>query len=214
MGNVIKFHSQGKEYPLSILDADGQNWVYSQQVAEAMGIRNIRSLLQDLIGSREITEERHYRRVTLQNSSPGNPTRTILSYRGVIRVAMRSQGQRAKEFRDWAEEVLYQVMTTGSYLDPGAVEKAHELGLQRGISLAVIAEQGGLTVKAVAKFCYFRKLGATQKEAGAVCGLTRDRAGRLERHLRETGIHFQSVHGLKRDRMFLDELCQAEGGAS
>jgi len=39
----------------------------------------------------------------------------VLSKRGIIRVAMRSDAPRAAQFRDWAETVLYEVMTTGSY---------------------------------------------------------------------------------------------------
>jgi len=64
----------------------------------------------------ELKEGRHICRVTLQ--MPGDTQSrkySVLSYRGVIRVAMRSEGKNAVAFRDWAEDVLYEVMVHGAY---------------------------------------------------------------------------------------------------
>ena len=50
-----------------------------------------------------------------RNHRGGNPNTFIYSYRGIIRISMVSEGKNAIDFRDWAEKVLYEVMTTGGY---------------------------------------------------------------------------------------------------
>ena len=50
-----------------------------------------------------------------KRSTGGAQLTVVYSYRGIIRMAMASEGTRAVAFRDWAEDVLYKVMTTGGY---------------------------------------------------------------------------------------------------
>lgn len=119
MSELIKFEVEDESYPLEIIDADGNRWVPSQQVGAALGNKNIRKLIRGLIEVNELIEKRHYCNLTLQKSGRGNPNILALSHRGVIRVSMRSEGTRAKQFRDWAEDVLYEVMTTGRYEHEG-----------------------------------------------------------------------------------------------
>jgi prophage antirepressor-like protein len=45
---------------------------------------------------------------------------TLVTIHGAIRAAMTSRAPRAKEFRDWAEDVLFNVLTTGRHEEPGA----------------------------------------------------------------------------------------------
>ena len=107
----------GDPVEFDVVSRDGEKWVLASQVGEALGIANIRSLFSDLTKAEGLIEGRHYCRITLQNSGkvvhPGNPNRLLLSYRGVIRVAMRSDGPRAVQFRDWAEDVLYEALQGG-----------------------------------------------------------------------------------------------------
>ena len=49
----------------------------------------------------------------LTDSSRGKPDK-ILSYHGVIRLAMLSKAKRTMEFRDWAEDALFKAVTQGS----------------------------------------------------------------------------------------------------
>jgi len=88
------------------MDLDGQRWVSAYQVGQALGTQEIRRLIHELEKQGELEDGKHLRSVTeLNPQGPGNPRRIILSWRGVIRVAMRSQGERARHFRDRAEEV-------------------------------------------------------------------------------------------------------------
>ena len=119
MGSMAVFQVGGAEFPLTIHDANGQRWVTAAQVGEALGHSNIRKLISDLTNAGEIQEGKHFCNLTLHHDSDGRFAPTILlSCRGVIRVSMRAQTDRAVAFRDFSEEVLYQVMETGTYAGP------------------------------------------------------------------------------------------------
>ncbi len=142
----IFFESDSEKYILSIHDIEGNKWIPSNQVGDAIGISNIRNLIADLKEASELIEQKHYCRVTLRKSGRGNPEILALSYRGIIRVAMRSQAKRAKEFRDWAEDVLFDVMTKGYCLpEPEKVAQAfydagRKLGLKHNIMRRIVID--------------------------------------------------------------------------
>ena len=211
MGNVVKFDAHGKEYHLSVMDHDGQKWVTAQQVGEALGNKNVKKLIYGLQEAGEIVVEKHLRNVTLlQPGDTQRRSRILLSYRGVIRVAMRSQGTRAKEFRDWAEDVLYQVMMTGSYGIPEVAESRETLEeamkncVRRGFALSEALKN--LAHDTVAKIIHFRRLGLTQRETGAALGMDRCKVQQIEKTLRGVGIVFEGVKVNKRDKEIRERL--------
>lgn len=196
MGNVVKFQAQGKEYQLSIIDADGGRWITAQQLGEAMGAQHYRKTLQYLRENGEIKKDVHYRDLMSRRQSDGKMSRqTVLSYRGVIRVAMRSQGARARLFRDWAEEVLFQVMMTGGYRSPeeDRVMDAYRAGhlvpvgwaeeWRDRMIAARMAEIAGRTCVGAdgwRRIQHYRRLGLTQPETAKLLDCTRWVVGRLE----------------------------------
>lgn len=193
---LVKFESEGKVYPLNIHDADGNRWISSKEVGEALGAANPRKLVSRLVQTGELMEGKHFRSLKLQNSGPGNPNTLVLSYRGIIRVAMRSEGKRAREFRDWAEDVLYEVMMTGCYLsgDAGGMpltrieDRARAEGIRRGLGLTVIQERYGLSTEEVVDFCWYRHLGMTYKQMGLLMGCGPDKLQSVSRMLDEMGV--------------------------
>jgi prophage antirepressor-like protein len=197
MGNVIKFEAHGKEYPLSIHDVNGNKWIFAQQVGEALGVHRLARLIYELRDLGEIKEKKHYCTVTGLNSGAGRPDKLMLSYRGIIRVAMRSQGTRAREFRDWAEEVLYQVMMTGSYeIDrsfPEAVSLAESAGMKKAFIIREISERNNIDMETLGMIIKFRKMGMTQTQAGAAYGLSKWKVKQLEADLKEAGISIPAV---------------------
>lgn len=231
MGHVVKFEAHGKEYDLSVIDRDGEKWITSQQLGEALGNKQIRRLIQVLKKTEELQESKHYRSLTAQNSGPGNPARLVLSYRGVIRVAMRSQGSRARLFRDWAEDVLYEVMMTGSYgpaLEKDRSETEYILSVARRDAMLQGITLGGILREFhegnIAKAVHFRRMGLSQKETARALQLPLNQIKTLEHRLGGVGIHFDPVIANKRDKIFkdtfLDSLIprpglpmQASGGA-
>lgn len=107
-----------EETEIRIHDAHGDRWVTVKDQAAALGYgdpRSFQKLVQEMEERSELRQGVHFRFIPLS----GQETK-VLSYRGVIRTAMRSDAPRAIAFRDWAEEVLFQVMTKGSYTMPGA----------------------------------------------------------------------------------------------
>jgi len=121
---IAIFKANGCEYSMDIIDQKGDRWVPSQQVGEALGSTNIRKLIRLLRRNGELQEGKHICNLTLQMLNDAQPRKhLVLSYRGIIRTSMRSEGSRAPLFRDWAEDVLYAVMTTGRYERPDVVSE-------------------------------------------------------------------------------------------
>jgi len=216
---IVTFTAENQDYNLEIIDKDGQRWVTSQQLGKALGQTNIRKLIKGLRNTKELQKDKHFCNVRLQKYGRGNPDNLVISYRGVIRVAMRSQGKRAIAFRDWAEDVLYEVMVTGKYnvgaqaaatlpAIPGRAEI-----LRQGINLSLQIAKIGLSENDIFRLCYFRKLGMTQKEAASLFNVSRDKIQAIELLLKEAGIEFDNIPGNKRKKemkIFFDNMTMFE----
>ncbi len=119
MNNIILFKIGEDEFPIEIIDRDNQRWVTRKQLGNALGVSDLRELHSRLVRKEELKQGTHFMTITVMypdaNIGRGNPARVIYSYRGIIRVSMHCEGKNAKQFRDWAEDVLYEVMITGTY---------------------------------------------------------------------------------------------------
>jgi len=128
MNQILLFRSDGHEFPLEIVSRNEQKWVTRKQLSGAMGVSDLRELHSQLVRKGELREGTHFMTITVMypdgNAGRGNPSRVAYSYRGIIRVSMHCEGRHAKKFRDWAEDVLYEVMTTGSYSEDARSEKS------------------------------------------------------------------------------------------
>jgi len=211
MSNVVKFEAHGKKYDLSVIDNDGQKWITSQQLGEALGAKNIRRRIQRLIQDGELREGKHFSSIRLQKTSRGNPNALVLSSRGVVRVSMAAQSSRAKLFRDWMEDVLVEVMATGSYQTPAdkadteyVLAVARRDAMMRGLLLSDILRD--YNRDAIAKAIHFRRMGLTQKETGGALGLSKDKIKRLEARLRDVGVHFDPVPVNARNKQLKEKV--------
>jgi hypothetical protein len=112
----LVFWSNEAKVTFDVVDAQGERWVLASQVGEALGIQNIRDTFAKISQTEGLVEGTHWCRIILQQVGKvvQDRERLLLSYRGVIRVAMRSDGPRAVQFRDWAEDVLYEAMVQPS----------------------------------------------------------------------------------------------------
>jgi prophage antirepressor-like protein len=108
-----------------IVDANGERWVTVKQLAEALGYGRPDELRR-LINRRTQEFSGKVSHVNL-TSIKGERSQQIINYHGMIRAAMLSDAPRAKEFRDWAETVLFTVMTTGSYLPSASTSVMQEI---------------------------------------------------------------------------------------
>lgn len=103
-----------EKHDLKLVEVDGERYMTTRALALSLDtrVRSLKKLVQEMRARGELKEGVHLKCLPLQTC--GGPQTTILiTYRGVIRLAMRSDSPRAVRFRDWAEEVLYAVMTRG-----------------------------------------------------------------------------------------------------
>lgn len=199
---VVKFQAEGKTYPITIYDAEGNRWATSQEVGEALGNTRIRKLVSGLIQSGEMIEGKHFRHITWHMPGDTQPRKYLmLSYRGIIRAGMRSEGKRALAFRDWAEDVLYEVMVTGCYLEGGTAampialveERARAEGVRRGLGFQMLRERYDLATEDLVNYLWYRYVGHTQDEITLLTGLTKDKMQAIGRMLDDLGIQLPDV---------------------
>jgi prophage antirepressor-like protein len=160
MSQVVLFKIGDEAFPIEIIDHNGERWITRKQLGDALGVKDLSSLHLRLLRKNEIREGIHFAEFYFDskgNSKGGNPNIIIYSYRGMIRMSMHSEGKRAKIFRDWAEDVLYEVMVTGSYHVAGK-DTGNVVQIYNFSSLAHMAEEDSALEKMFRK----RKKGLMQ----------------------------------------------------
>jgi prophage antirepressor-like protein len=90
------------------VDVNGEKWITVKQLAEALGYVDRQQLLNPINRNRL---EFHGKTFQLKLSGNVGRPETVINYHGCIRAAMLSDAPRAREFRDWAEMILFAVMT-------------------------------------------------------------------------------------------------------
>jgi DNA-damage-inducible protein D len=95
-------------HDLDIIDKDGERWVTASQLAEVLGYSDHKKLL-NLIDRNieEFTNKVSYLKLRTQNYER---EQRVINYRGVIRASMLARTEKAKRFRNEAEDILYKVM--------------------------------------------------------------------------------------------------------
>ena len=121
MTDLIRF----EDVEFTIHDHDGGRWVTVKQLAQGLGYSDYKTLAR-LIRRNQAEFDGKTVGVKLTSTDGKQYEQTCLNYHGVIRAAMLSDAPRARRFRDWAEDVLFEVMTKGSYAVPG-VEQAEQI---------------------------------------------------------------------------------------
>lgn len=135
-GQVIRFH----DTEFHIVDANGEKWVTVKQVAEALGYSAPDKLNQLIRRNPQAFQGKTF---SLKLSENAGRPETLVSYHGVIRIAMWSKAPKALEFQDWAEDILFKVMTTGHYEVPALREDFNLPVLQqilKGINETVLLQ--------------------------------------------------------------------------
>jgi prophage antirepressor-like protein len=103
-----------EKHDLKLVEVDGERYLTTRALALSLDtrVRSLKKLVQEMRARGELKEGVHLKCLPVQTCG-GLQTTILITYRGVIRLAMRSDSPRAVRFRDWAEEVLYTVMTRG-----------------------------------------------------------------------------------------------------
>ncbi len=106
---VVSFEK--RDLKLVALDCERYLTIRALALALDSKVRSLKKLVQEMKAREELKEGVHFKCIPVPTL--GGPQITILiTYRGVIRIAMRSDSPRAIRFRDWAEDVLYSLMTS------------------------------------------------------------------------------------------------------
>ena len=90
-----------------------------KQLAEALGYAD-RKKLSTLIRRNQLEFQHKIVDLKLRSTDGKQYNQQVINYHGVIRAAMLSNAPRSIEFRDWAETVLFSVMTKGAYIQASA----------------------------------------------------------------------------------------------
>jgi prophage antirepressor-like protein len=120
-----------EKHDLKLVTLEGERYMATRALALALNekVRSLKKLVQQMRARGELKEGVHLKCIRVRTY--GGPQTTILiTYRGVIRIAMRSDSPRAVRFRVWAEEVLYAVMT-GAGTDAQMLRSFIEKGLKQ-----------------------------------------------------------------------------------
>lgn len=182
MTALVRFWAEGNPWDMDVVDAHGDRWVLASQVGEALGVSNVRSLVADLRDTEGLVEGKHYCRLDLPmngkdvlfcratrqqvEKSVQDRERLLLSYRGVIRVAMRSDGPRAVQFRDWAEDVLFAAMVDGGIRPALGAGADLEVLYRKGASMVKSAMMAGKALGVPARDLRRAAVAQVERETG------------------------------------------------
>jgi len=118
---LVKFENT----EIEIYDHEGNRWAVMSHIAAALGYSNTHNFYRLI--DRNTDEFKSKQGVVKMTTPGGNQELRVISYHGVIRAAMLAKTDRAKAFRDWAEDVLFAVMTRGKYELKSKWDKEQEL---------------------------------------------------------------------------------------
>lgn len=95
----------------TLTDENGEPWFVAKDVCDVLEISNVSQALARRIDDDEKSS------ITLNDGTPGNPNRAIVSESGLYALVLASRKPEAHEFKRWVtHEVLPQIRRTGGYI--------------------------------------------------------------------------------------------------
>lgn len=140
---------------------------------------------------------------TMKNLSGGRPRTEYYATLGMAKeLAMVERNEIGRKIRKYfiaCEKQLMQMYRAE------AIE-GKRAGISAGLSLSKSLQNSGVDIYDLAKHCYFRRAGLTQKETGAALGISREKVQDIERRLKSVGVTFDYIPGNKRTKMAFDSF--------
>ena len=94
----------------TLTDKNGEPWFVAKDVCDVLELSNVGQALARLDDDEKSS-------ITLNDGTPGNPNRAIVSESGLYALVLASRKPEAKEFQRWVtHEVLPQIRKTGGYI--------------------------------------------------------------------------------------------------
>lgn len=95
---------------------DGEPWFIAKDVCDALGLGNVGQALARL-------DEDEKSSITLNDGTPGNPNKAIVSEPGLYALILASRKPEAKAFKRWiTHEVIPSIRRHGAYATPQTIE--------------------------------------------------------------------------------------------
>ena len=128
------------EVDFEVYEIDGEKAVRVSSLAKALGYSSANPL-NTLIRRKPREFQGKVFDIKLMSNSPGAPE-AVLTYHGVIRATYLAKTKRSEEFRDWADDVLFKVMTTGFGCRGGRARRRCRVGALRQVGPCASARAG------------------------------------------------------------------------
>lgn len=94
----------------TLIDENGEPWFVAKDVCDVLELSNVGQALARLDDDEKSS-------ITLNDGTPGNPNRAIVSESGLYALVLASRKPEAHEFKRWVtHEVLPQIRKTGGYI--------------------------------------------------------------------------------------------------
>lgn len=103
----------------TLTDENGEPWFVAKDVCDVLELSNVSQTLARRIDDDEKSS------ITLNDGTPGNPNRAIVSESGLYVLVLASRKPEAHEFKRWVtHEVLPQIRKHGAYMTQQTLDKA------------------------------------------------------------------------------------------
>lgn len=103
----------------TLIDEAGEPWFVAKDVCDVLELSNVSQTLARRIDDDEKSS------ITLNDGTPGNPNRAIVSESGLYVLVLASRKPEAHEFKRWVtHEVLPQIRKHGAYMTQQTLDKA------------------------------------------------------------------------------------------
>ena len=99
------------------LAIDNEPWFVAKDVCDALGLSNVGQAIAGL-------DEDEKSSITIDDGTPGNPNKAIITEAGLYSLILRSRKPEAKAFKRWVtHDVLPTIRRHGMYATPQSIEK-------------------------------------------------------------------------------------------
>jgi hypothetical protein len=191
---VEQFH----EVPVTVYEIDGKDYLTAEDIGRCLGLAFPRKAVTKIYQRNREELEPHKAGTNLGPPS-GNQEVMVFSETGANLIGMFSRTAKSKDFRLWLARLPRRAR---ELVNGQAVARAFELGLEQGMALLTDLAGDLISLEDLGQLITLRRLGFTQREAGASLGISREQVQYLEKRLKDKGIEFAALNQHQRRKKF------------
>jgi prophage antirepressor-like protein len=192
---VEQFHAVA----VTIYEIDGKDYLAGEDIGRCLGLENPRKMVNQIYNRNRDELDAHSSILKMKTNYPGNPQNRLFTETGANLIGMFSRTAKSKDFRLWLARLPRRVR---ELVNGQAVRQAFELGLEQGMALLTDLAGDLISLEDLGQLITLRRLGFTQREAGASLGISREQVQYLEKRLKDKGIEFAALNQHQRRKKF------------